>query len=176
MKKISQHIFSIIIAIIFISIIGLLMLKTNGYNENKKYFDKAQKIYEQFILRNKDNDKISSNLFIKVENDVYVIYDSKIMITELYTLEEVKEYYQVKDLQETVYDNDRTIVYTNDKEVEIAFYNQVNDEEVTMVYSSENAEVEFRVANRFLEWKYKFEDNDLWKRVAGLGEIYRYQM
>ena len=88
MKKISQHIFSIIIAIIFISIIGLLMLKTNGYNENKKYFDKAQKIYEQFILRNKDNDKISSNLFIKVENDIYVIYDSKIMITELFTLEE----------------------------------------------------------------------------------------
>ena len=115
-------------------------------------------------------------MFIKVENDVYVIYDSKIMITELYTLEEVKEYYQVKDLQETVYDNDRTIVYKNDKEVEIAFYNQVNDYEVTMVYSGENTEIVFRVANRFLEWKYKFEDNDLWKRVVGLGEIYRYQM
>ena len=176
MKKISQHILSIIVAIIFISIIGLLMLQTNGYNDKKKYFDKAQKIYEQFILRNKDNDKISDNLFIKVENDVYVIYDSKIMITELYTLEGVKDYYQVNELQETVYDNDRTIVYKNDKEVEIAFYNQVNDYEVTMVYSGENADVEFRVANRFLEWKYKFEDNDLWKRVDGLGEIYRYQM
>ena len=142
----------------------------------KKYFDKAQKIYEQFILRNKDNDKISDNLFIKVENDVYVIYDSKIMITELYTLEGVKDYYQVNELQETVYDNDRTIAYKNDKEVEIAFYNQVNDYEVTMVYSGENTEIVFRVANRFLEWKYKFEDNDLWKRVVGLGEIYRYQM
>lgn len=176
MKKISQHILSIIVAIIFISIIGLLMLKTNSYNDKKKYFDKAQKIYEQFILRNKDNDKISNDLFIKVENDVYVIYDSKIMITELYTLEGVKDYYQVKELQETVYDNDRTIVYKNDKEVEIAFYNQVNDYEVTMVYSGENTEIVFRVANRFLEWKYKFEDNDLWKRVVGLGEIYRYQM
>ena len=152
------------------------MLKTNSYNDKKKYFDKAQKIYEQFILRNKDNDKISDNLFIKVENDVYVIYDSKIMITELYTLEGVKDYYQVNELQETVYDNDRTIAYKNDKEVEIAFYNQVNDYEVTMVYSGENTEIVFRVANRFLEWKYKFEDNDLWKRVFGLGEIYRYQM
>ena len=43
MKKITQHIFSIIVAIIFISIIGLLMLQTNSYNDKKNILIKLKR-------------------------------------------------------------------------------------------------------------------------------------
>jgi len=174
MRKYFKYIISIIVTTMAIFTISYFTPESSKYSIKDEFYIKAEEIYQNFYKDNKDNDIISNKLFIKVDDNSYVIYENNTFIKELYTLEEIKKYFKVNEMEELIDENGRTITYQESKIIKTAFYKLQNYDDITFVYESIKNPIEFRLFNGYLEWKYSFEGDDLWKKVLNTNDMYDY--
>lgn len=159
-KKINNKGFTIVELVIVIAVIAILasvLIPTFSQMIAKakqaKIYSEANSIYKNYLTEELKDGDIPEYVVIKVDEDICIMYFKREQVQETLSLSAVKE---------KVEDNEFILT-------QLENYDKVYISEKVPEENEETKEVEFKIIDGVLVWRYRGEEE--WKEVLPLDEV-----